>query len=209
MVDTPAVAALRSRISDILMSDSCQRIDFRWGPYHIDGWNYTAVALSLVGASRSLRVAIGGLAANQGASYDADANTLRLPSTNYAAANLPTGANANLGFERMAICMNAPTRSPTRCGGIRRILARSDEVMAFVAESLFNVYEGSPFAPPATDAIMTAAHRIARSIQNTPGAVIGPPADLQALETAITQSPTYSFIRFNPGFRYHNSGLPL
>ncbi len=58
MVDTPAVAALRSRISDILMSDSCQRIDFRWGPYHIDGWNYTAVALSLVGASRSLRVAI-------------------------------------------------------------------------------------------------------------------------------------------------------
>ena len=112
-------------------------------------------------------------------------------------------------FERMAIvheCTHAVTdqmrRHPT-------ILARSDEVMAFVAESLFNVYEGSPFAPPATDAIMTAAHRIARSIQNTPGAVIGPPADLQALETAITQSPTYSFIRFNPGFRYHNSGLPL
>jgi SAM-dependent methyltransferase len=209
MVDTPAVAALRSRISDILMSDSCQRIDFRWGPYHSDGWSYTAVALSLVGASRSLRVAVGGLAANQGASYNAETNTLRLPSTNYAAANLPTGANANLGFERMAIvheCTHAVTdqmrRHPT-------ILARSDEVMAFVAESLFNVYEGSPFVPPATDAIMTAAHRIARSIQNTAGAVIGPAADVQALETAITQSPTYSFIRFNPGFKYHNSGLPL
>jgi hypothetical protein len=209
MVDTPAVAALRSRISDILMSDSCQRIDFRWGPYHIDGWAYTAVALSLVGASRSLHLAVGHLPANQGAAYTAETNTLRLPNANYAAATLPTGPNANLAFERLALvheCTHAITdqmrRHPT-------ILARSDEVMAFVAESLFNVYEGSPFVPAATDAISTAAHRIARSIRNSPGAIIGPPADVQALEAAITQSPTYSFIRFNPGFKYHNSGLPF
>jgi hypothetical protein len=209
MVDTPAVAALRSRISDILMSDSCQRIDFRWGPYHIDGWAYTAVALSLVGANRSLHLAIGHLTATQGATYAAETNTLRLPSANYAAANLPTGRNANLAFERLAIvheCTHAVTdqlrRHPT-------ILARSDEVMAFVAESLFNVYEGSPFVPPANDPISLAAHRIARSIRNSPGAVIGPAVDVQALETAITQSPTYSFIRFNPRFKYHNSGLPL
>ena len=33
MADTSAIAKLRSRISDILMSDSCQKIDFWWGPY--------------------------------------------------------------------------------------------------------------------------------------------------------------------------------
>ena len=120
MVDTPAVAALRSRISDILMSDSCQRIDFRWGPYHIDGWNYTAVALSLVGASRSLRVAVGGLAANQGAP------TTRTPIR--CACPAPTTRRPIFRRVRMRTwpssawrsCMSAPTRSPTRCGGIRR-----------------------------------------------------------------------------------------
>jgi hypothetical protein len=208
MAESAAVAALRSRISDVLMSDSCQRIDFRWGPYHIDGWGYTAVGLSLIGQRRSLHLAVGGLGANQGATYTAETNTLRVPSVNFALATLPSGANANLAWERMSIvheCTHAITdqmrRHPT-------ILARSDELMAFVAEALFNRYEGSPFAMPA-GGIFGIADRIARGIQNTPGAILGPPADIQALQAAITQSPTYDFIRNNPGFKYHNSGLPL
>jgi hypothetical protein len=90
---SPTTLAFRQRISDILMSDSCQRIDFRWGPYHIDGWNYTAVALSLVGANHSLHVSVGHMQPNAEATYDPDSNTIRLPNANYAAAG--TGAAAN------------------------------------------------------------------------------------------------------------------
>lgn len=84
---TPAQeAAVRNTVGNILMSDSCQRIDFRWGMYRVDGWGYTAAALTLLarpGTPRRMRVAIGGLAAGQGAAYNAETNTLRVPFESY------------------------------------------------------------------------------------------------------------------------------
>ena len=101
MTGTAASAALRQRISDVLMSDSCQRIDFRWGPYHVDGWAYTAVALSLIGAHHSLRVSVRHLPAAAEAQYDPDINTIIVPNANYAAPIVAGVANPDLAFQRV------------------------------------------------------------------------------------------------------------
>jgi hypothetical protein len=203
---SPTTLAFRQRISDILMSDSCQRIDFRWGPYHIDGWNYTAVALSLVGANHSLHVSVGHMAPNAEATYDPDANTIRLPNVTYAAAG--ASPNPNLAFQRMTIVHECTHAAVDQLRRAHRILYRSNEVLAYVGGALFNAYEGDPFAPPPAG-IYGAARVVAANIKDTPGAVIGTPADVQALQTAITQSATYSFLQTRPSTTVTNSGLPL
>ena len=75
--------------------------------------------------------------------------------------------------------------------------------------ALFNVYEGSPFAAAIAGGIWAAADRIAQNIKDRPGDIIGTHADVQALETAITQSPTYNFLQSRPRTMVRNSGLPL
>lgn len=209
MTDTAASAALRQRISDVLMSDSCQRIDFRWGPYHIDGWAYTAVALSLIGARQSLHVVVAHMPPNTGAEYDPDTNSIKLPRANYAAATIGAAANPSLAWERRSIVHECTHAVVDQMRRHHHILYRSNEVLAFVGDALFNVYEGSPFAAATAGGIWAAANRIAQNIKNRPGSIIGSAADVQALEAAITQSPTYSFLRSRPRTMVRNSGLPL
>jgi hypothetical protein len=203
MAGAAASAALRQRISDVLMSDSCQRIDFRWGPYHVDGWAYTAVALSAIGASRSLHIAVGHLPATAGAQYDPNANTLRVPSVNFA-----SPGNASVGWERMTIVHECTHAAVDQMRRAPRVLYRSNEVLAYVGGTLFNLYEGRPYAPWA-GSVSIVAERVANAIKDSPGAIIGPAADVQALETAITNSATYTFLRRRPHTMTRNSGLPF
>jgi hypothetical protein len=205
---SPTTLAFRQRISDILMSDSCQRIDFRWGPYHIDGWNYTAVGLALIGANHSLHVSVGHMSAHAEATYDPDTNTIRLPHANYAAATIGTAANPNLAFQRMTIVHECTHAAVDQLRRARHILYRSNEVLAYVGGALFNAYEGNPFTPAPTG-VYAAARVVAANIKDSPGAIIGAPADVQALETAITQDAAYSFLKTRPHTMTTNSGLRL
>jgi hypothetical protein len=208
MTGTAASAALRQRISDVLMSDSCQRIDFRWGPYHVDGWAYTAVALSLIGAHHSLRVSVRHLPAAAEAQYDPDINTIIVPNANYAAPIVAGVANPDLAFQRVTIVHECTHAIVDQIRRAPRVLYRSNEVLAQVGGALFNVYEGTPFVPTTGD-IFDLARTIANNIKNTPGAVIGTAADVQALENSITQNPAYTFLQSRPRTMVRNSGLPL
>jgi len=205
---SPATLALRQHISDILMSDSCQRIDFRWGPYHIDGWNYTAVGLALIGANHSMRLSVGHMRPHDEATYDPDTNTLRLPNANYAAPTIGTAANPNLAFQRMIIVHECTHAAVDQMRRARQILYRSNEVLAFVGGALFNAYEGDPYATVAGD-VYDFARVVAANIKDTPGALISTPADVQALENAITQNAAYTFLKTRPHTMIRNSGLRL
>jgi hypothetical protein len=209
MTGTAASAALRQRISDVLMSDSCQRIDYRWGPYHVDGWAYTAVALSLIGAHHSLHLTVAHMPPNTGAEYDPDTNAIKLPRANFAAATINGAANPSLGWERLSLVHECTHAAVDQMRRHHHILYRSNEVLAYVGGALFNVYEGNPFAAATSGGIWAAADRIAQNIKDRPGDIIGTHADVQALETAITQSATYNFLQSRPRTMVRNSGLPL
>ncbi|HKD75304.1 MAG TPA: hypothetical protein VKB76_07400, partial [Ktedonobacterales bacterium] len=51
---------MRRRITELLVSAACQRIDFRWGTERIMGAQYSALAISLNGTSpQRLREEVG------------------------------------------------------------------------------------------------------------------------------------------------------
>ena len=202
----PNDAILRQRIVDFLRSNSCQRIDFTWGPYHIDGWCYLRVAMAVQSPLHDFHVLVGEQNILQGASaaYSSRTNTLKVPRVTYAT---PSDVNVShsllglapsvvLGFQRMSIvheCTHAAIdqlnhQHPT-------IFRRSNEVIAYVAAALFNIYEGSPYdasllpsAHPARPSFV-AADAAARAIANRPGASIG--GSTAALEQALSATQLY------------------
>src|SRR5579864_1710436 len=112
-MSNPSEISLRHRIVDLLRSNSCQRIDFRFGPYRIDGWSYLRVGLAVLSPLQDFHVAMTEQNINSGASaeYSPRTNTLQVPRPTFATAadiqvaHPPPGLSpaAVLGFQRMTI----------------------------------------------------------------------------------------------------------
>jgi hypothetical protein len=203
----PNDAMLRQRIVDLLRSNSCQRVDFRFGPYHIDGWCYLRVALAAISPVHDFHVAAVEQSIDPGASaqYSARTNTFKVPRGTFATgadpqvAHPPFGlsSDAVLGFQRMTIVHECTHAAIDQMLQHPTIFRRSNEVIAYVAAALFNLYEGNPFdamALPATRSSrpsLVAAQTIAGDIANRPGSPIGPRAGIVILEQALEVTQFY------------------
>ena len=92
--------------------------------------------------------------------------------------------------------------------------AVDDELCAFVAAGLFNIYSAAnphlgpfPYAAPA-GSIFATAHGVAMSVQGNAGYAISPTV-AHPLRQAILASPTYTFLHAHPSHSYANNGLSL
>lgn len=189
-------------LTEVLVSAPCQRIDFRFGPVHIMGAQYSALAISLNGLSRNrLREEVGPTH-GAGASYDIGRNRLRAPTGNFG-----TGTGPYAAEERMSLVHEA-THAVLDFARQNRITALENEMIAYIAGALFNLNAGRPYAN-ASDALWLASDRIAARLVGRPGAVAGTANDLLALDKTIRMDPTYSHLRRNPLLRWRNDGIAL
>ena len=192
---------LSDSISDVLNSNSAQRINFLFENCRISGSNYTFIALALAGGksvSFDFDVTPGAAA-----TYQPTNNTYSFPNANYGSA---------AGFERMTI-VHESTHAvidslPEAFGHPTRL---TNETTAYIAGALFNVFSGSPFDP--TTGIYGEAHKLAKSIAKDIAAfnytdcynII--PNRAAALKSAILASPTYQGT--NMSGVYGDNGLNL
>lgn len=206
MATTAQERAARDTISNILMSESCQKIDFWWGPYHIDGWGYTAIALALLareGTPNRLSIRVGGIPADADATYDSDTNIVRLPSWTYATVD---------PFQRMGVVHELTHALVDMIRRGPRILYSSNEVLAFSAEAMFNANEadaGRPSWTAPAGSLYAQAAAFAAPLRTQPGAILGPYSAIQDFVRAMANSSTYSFLRRRPDTMTVLSGVPL
>ena len=201
---TPAEeAVVKATVGNILMSDSCQKIDFTWDTYRIDGSRFTAAALTLLaraGKPGRLRVAVGGLPPDHGANYDADSTTLRVPATSFGVVD--AWERSTIVHEATHICMDLLGRGKSTPGA-------TEEMLAYVAAMLFNLHEFEAdrltWTPPAAS-IPALAETAAMGVMGKPRAALGEKA-AGAVIAAIKLNPTYGFLKFNPTYR--QSGVPF
>jgi len=194
---------LRQRITDLLMSRSCQTIDFRMGADRVMGAHYAALALSLNGhGTGRLREEVG-LTQGGLASYIIEHNIIRVPFENFG-----VGASSFDAYDRMGIvheCTHAifdfVRRQPT-------INALDDEMLAYIAGAAFNLNEGRPFNN-ASDPLWSAADRVASCLATRPGEQAAPPDAVNELRQAILHTAEYGHLRRNPLLRWRNDGVML
>jgi hypothetical protein len=193
---------MRSRFGQILMSDPCQRINFRWGKLHPDGSAFSFVALALASKPpKGIRVTVNThLPSGTEASYDSVANRFTVPSAGY-------GGTA---FQKMSIVHEA-THAIADATDKGTVLGQLDETGAYVAGALFNIYSAPslngpyPFNPIG-QGIFEIAHKVAMQIAPTPGVALNPQV-ASPLRQAVLAHPTYAFLRRPP--RYTNDGVSL
>jgi hypothetical protein len=200
---TAQIAQLRQRIVNILNSDQVQNINFSFRKVRVSGSDYTYVALAMVGKNNSVKYDFK-VAAGAEATYQPfKTNTFSFPHPGY-------GTTA---FERMSIvheCTHAVLDAKrSSLGAIPQL---DNEITAFVAGGLFNVFDGAKFAPTGAD-IFAEAHklttRMAKNINtwNYRGTYSLDNSDVAPLQAAIIGHPVYSSI--DAAKPYGEDGLRL
>jgi hypothetical protein len=209
--------ALRDRVLSLLWSDAARRIDFELDGISIDGQAFRWVAHAVVTKqlnNKGIGFRFGHVDPSASAQYDPDENLFDFPDTNYGLTP----------FQRRSIIHEAvhawldlriPEVQTDRDAVLRALRMKPavmDEAAAFVADSLFHIYDTTPARsmpiPPywVSEQHRAEAYRIAVSIMNNPGAVVAE-ADATALEKAILDHPSYRELKANPVMTYKNNGL--
>jgi hypothetical protein len=189
-------------LTEVLISAPCQRIDVRFGAARVMGAHFSALAISLNGATpHRLREEVGPTA-GAGASYRVHPNRIRAPTGNFG-----VGTGAYAGEERMSLVHEA-THAVLDFQRQNVLTALEQEMVAYVAGALYNRYAGLPYTN-ASDALWVAADRVAAGVAAQPGAMVPPSGDAAALRAAILADPTYVHLRRNPGLRWRNDGIAL
>jgi hypothetical protein len=138
MVSSASQAPLRMRLGAQLMSHACAKIDFHWGPLHVDGSAFSFVALAL--ASRpphGLGCAVKKLKSGVEAQYNGPARQFEFSKPTYGTAP----------FERITLVHEATHAiADLRAGSKTR--GELDETAAFVAGALFNIYSALNLSGP-------------------------------------------------------------
>ena len=201
---TPAQEALvKSTVGKILMSESCQKIDFRRADFRITGSGYAAVALTLnapPSKPRRLRVVVGGLPPGQAANYDGDNNLLRVPNAAYGTA---------VPFEVSSIVHEATHVLMDLSLPGKHTPGLTEEMLAYVAGTLFNLHEmdaDRPIWKPKPGGIFDLAQTAAMGVMNTPGATLSQHA-AENVMNAIKNDSVYNFLKTSPNYR--QSGVPF
>jgi hypothetical protein len=185
------IAQLRQRIVDLLNSDPVQKINFSFRKVRVSGSDYAYVALAMVGKSSKVHYNFS-VAAGAAATYQPNkSNSFSFPSTSYGATS---------AFEKMTIvheCTHAVIDAKRSLGQIPQL---DNEISAYIAGGLYNVFNGSPFTPAGAAGIYPEAHKLTKRIATTIDtwhftdtfAIAN--SDVTALSSAITSSPTYGSI---------------
>jgi hypothetical protein len=208
MATAAELTALRVRTGQLLMGPACQRINFFWGGNHIDSAGFVFIALALLSPSRGnqgISFRVRPQPPHVGAAYDPAINTVDFPTV---------GFGASIAWEKLSIVheMTHAVIDETSPGHHTR--AVHDEVCAYVAGALFNIYSAAdshagPFPyTPSPGSVYAAAHAVGMSIQDAPGFAISPTI-VNPLRLAILASPTYTFLHAHPGTSYDNNGVRL
>jgi hypothetical protein len=198
------IAQLRQRIVDLLNSDAVQKINFSFRKVRVSGSDYSYVALAMVGKSSHINYNFS-VAAGAAATYQPKkSNTFSFPSTSYGATN---------AFEKMTIvheCTHAVIDAKRALGQIPQL---DNEISAYIAGGLYNVFNGAPFTPPGAAGIYPEAHKLTKRIAKTidtwhyTDTYAIDNGDVAALSSAIVASPTYGGISTTTP--YGDDGLEL
>lgn len=207
MTTEAELAALRQRMSALLVGPACMRIAFSMPGLTIRPGGYTVIGMSLgvahapghsPAARRPMSVRVNThLPPHVGAEYHAGSNAIVVPSAGY-------GVSAS----DCEVIVHEATHAIFDFYRIR-ISAWTEEAACYVAESIYARRVG---LPPATDRIGAIADEIAGHVV-APQRIGGPPnsavsqADVDRLIAAIRASPTYAPLREQPrGYRYPVNG---
>ncbi len=207
---TPAQAeAIKSRIGAILMSKSCQTIDFWLDGQHIDGSGFSYVALALKSMSFDINPDPG---PNVGAGYSTT-NTFLFKSVD-------VGGTLRQRMYIVHECTHALRDAKgkllrTTDGRLTPTRTLSDEACAYVAGMLYYILEsagmtGTPVAPiwAASIPVHRTAFFIAFKVRSQLGKHVSA-SDADAMRTAIRNDPVYANLKANPDELFDADGLPL
>jgi hypothetical protein len=182
-------ARLVAKVSHVLLSQACQRINFSWGKLNVTAKAYRAVVLALIESRIDIFEA-------DGVDHTLDPNALASYLGNPESIIIRPHLNTHTAFNRRAIVHEATYAvQDDQLNGewVRRL---DDEATAYIAEWLF-VIHASPnpdrliSKPDPNDAIEATAVEIARVLADKPGASPDPAA-MRRLGDAIFHDPTYS-----------------
>ena len=185
-VNEPALVA---KISQVLLSQACQRINFRWGKLNVTAKAYRAVVLALNDSRIDIFEADG-----VGHTLDPTAETSYIG--NPESIIIRPHLDHHTAFNRRAIVHESTHAIQDDQLSGEWVWRLDDEATAYIAEWLF-VIHASPnpdrliSKPDPNDAIETIASEIARSLADRPGASPDPAA-MRRLGDAIFHDPTYS-----------------
>ena len=208
MATAGELKALRDRTGALLLSPACQKVDFYWGGNHITGGGFAFVALATASRPQGrhgISFVVRPQRAHVGASYDPASNTVSFPTVSFGASD---------PWEKQSIVHEMTHAMIDEMSHGKHTRAVDDELCAFVAAGLFNIYSAAnphlgpfPYAAPA-GSIFATAHGVAMSVQGNAGYAISPTV-AHPLRQAILASPTYTFLHAHPSHSYSNNGLSL
>jgi hypothetical protein len=185
-VNEPALVA---KISQVLLSQACQRINFRWGKLNVTAKAYRAVVLALNDSRIDIFEADG---VDHTLDPDAEASYIGNPESIVMRPHL----DLHTAFNRRAIVHESTHAIQDDQLSGEWVWRLDDEATAYIAEWLF-VIHASPnpdrliSKPDPDDAIEPIAFEIARALADKPGASPDPAA-MRRLGDAIFHDPTYS-----------------
>jgi hypothetical protein len=181
-------AALVAKVSQVLLSHECQRINFRWGKLHVDAKAYRAVVFAMVDSRIHLYEANAKhkLDSDIEAEYRGSSETMIIQPC----------LDMHKIYNRMTIVHESSHAIQDAELADEWVWQLDKEATAFVAEWLFDIYCSPDPArlrhkPDPDDPIEVIALEIARSLSGKPGASPDPAA-MRRLGDAIFKDPTYS-----------------
>jgi hypothetical protein len=197
-------AQLLQRIVGILNSDPVQKINFSFRKVRVSGSDYGFVALAMVGKASKVKYNFS-VIAGAAATYQPANNTFSFPSAGYGASS---------AFERMTIvheCTHAVIDAKrSSLGSIPQL---DNEISAFIGGGLFNVFDGSNYAPSGAG-VYPEAHKLTTKIAATinryhfTNTYSVDDSSAQPLSAAIVNNPAYSG-KISPTSPYGDNGLGL
>jgi hypothetical protein len=181
-------AALVAKVSGVLLSPECQRINFRWGKMHVNAKAFRAVVFAMVDSRIHIYEADAAHPLDPGveAVYRGSSETMIIQPR----------LNMHAIYNRMTIVHESTHAIQDAQLEDEWVWQLDKEAIAFVAEWLYDIYcspnpDNLRNKPDPDDPIELIALEIARSLAGKPGASPDPTA-MRHLGDAIYKNPTYS-----------------
>ena len=182
-------AALVAKVSHVLLSPECQRINFRWAKQRIDAKAYRAVVLALADSRISLFEA-------EGAAHKLDPDVEATYRGRTETMIIRPRLNLHKVSNRRTIVHEATHAVQDAELAGKWVWSLDEEASAYVAEWLYVIHSSSDAkklrnSPDPSETIDVIALEIARSLAGKHGATPDAAA-MQRLGNAIYANPTYS-----------------
>jgi hypothetical protein len=179
------------RVKSILVSDAAVKIDFYVGPIHVDFPGFASV-LVRIGAKElgnpGIGFEFGNVPPGAAAAYDNDDDVFRFPDTNYGGTPAQRAVIIHESVHAMRDIWGATIDTPS---GPMETTDTMDEAAAYIAESLFRLYEKTPGKGEwLTDGLRVKADAIAKSIMDRKGAVVSD-HDVDTMQDLVASNRVY------------------